>query len=64
MTLIEELFEHPDVHKALDGARPIIKQFIDFMRSEPEAMGHLVSLSGHDFYTYNHSLDVSIYSLD
>jgi putative nucleotidyltransferase with HDIG domain len=26
-------------------------------------MAHLISLSGHDFYTYNHSLDVSIYSL-
>ncbi len=63
MTLVEELFEHPDVNKALDGARPVIKQFVDFMQTEPEAMGHLISLSGHDFYTYNHSLDVAIYSL-
>lgn len=63
MTLMEELFEHPDVNKALDGSRPIIKEFIDFMEAEPEAMGNLISLSGHDFYTYNHSLDVGIYSL-
>ncbi len=63
MTLVEELFEHPDVNKALDGARPVIKQFVEFMKAEPEAMGHLISLSGHDFYTYNHSLDVGIYSL-
>ncbi len=63
MTLVEELFEHPDVNKALDGARPVINEFIDFMQAEPEAMGHLISLSGHDFYTYNHSLDVGIYSL-
>lgn len=63
MTLMEELFEHPDVNKALDGSRPIIKEFIDFMQAEPEAMGNLISLSGHDFYTYNHSLDVGIYSL-
>jgi HD-GYP domain-containing protein (c-di-GMP phosphodiesterase class II) len=63
MTLVEELFEHPDVNKALDGARPIITQFVQFMQAEPEAMGHLISLSGHDFYTYNHSLDVGIYSL-
>jgi putative nucleotidyltransferase with HDIG domain len=63
MTLVEELFEHPDVNKALDSSRPIIKEFVDFMQAEPEAMGHLISLSGHDFYTYNHSLDVGIYSL-
>lgn len=63
MTLVEELFEHPDVNKALDGARPIIQDFVNFMQAEPEAMGHLISLSGHDFYTYNHSLDVGIYSL-
>ena len=63
MTLVEELFENPDVNKALDASRPVIKEFVEFMKAEPEAMSHLISLSGHDFYTYNHSLDVSIYSL-
>jgi len=63
MTLVEELFEQPDVHSALDHSKPLIKDFVEFMRAEPEAMGHLISLSGHDFYTYNHSLDVGIYSL-
>ncbi len=63
MTLVEEIFENPDVHQALNQARPIIQDFVGFMQSEPEAMQHLISLSGHDFYTYNHSLDVSIYSL-
>lgn len=63
MTLVEEIFEHPDVNVALDNSRPIIHQFVEFMDAEPEAMGHLISLSGHDFYTFNHSLDVGIYSL-
>lgn len=63
MSLVEELFENPDVHAALDGARPVISEFVEFMKAEPESMGHLISLSGHDFYTYNHSLDVGIYSL-
>ncbi len=63
LTLVEELFENPDVHQALDSSRPLIRDFIDFMENEPQAMGHLIGLSGHDFYTYNHSLDVSIYSL-
>ncbi len=63
MTLVEELFENPDVNIALNGARPVIQDFVDFMRAEPEAMAHLISLSGHDFYTYNHSLDVGVYGL-
>lgn len=62
-TLVAELFEHPDVHKALDDARGVVSQFVDFMDSVPMGMSHLISLSSHDFYTYNHSLDVGIYSL-
>jgi HD-GYP domain-containing protein (c-di-GMP phosphodiesterase class II) len=63
LALVEELFEHPDVNVALNNSKPIIQDFITFMQNEPEAMGHLIGLSGHDFYTYNHSLDVSIYAL-
>lgn len=62
-SLIEELFEHPDVNVALSQSRGVIEQFVSFMGQEPEAMAQLISLSGHDFYTYNHSLDVSIYAL-
>lgn len=63
MSLVEEIFENPDVNKALDSSRPVIQQFVQFMNAEPEGMSHLISLSGHDFYTFNHSLDVGIYSL-
>lgn len=62
-TLVAELFENPDVHKALDDAKEVVSDFVDFMDANPEGMAHLISLSGHDFYTYNHSLDVGIYSL-
>lgn len=63
VALMEDLFENPDVNTALDESRPIITEFIQFMEKAPEAMGFMISLSGHDFYTYNHSLDVAIYSL-
>ena len=33
------------------------------MDEDPESLAHLIGLSTHDFYTYNHSLDVCIYSL-
>ncbi len=63
MALAEEIFEQPDVSRALDESKEVITQFIDFMEQEPEGMAHLISLSSHDFYTYNHSLDVGVYSL-
>jgi putative nucleotidyltransferase with HDIG domain len=63
MTLAEEIFEKEDVEEALADSRELITNFVDFMEREPEAMAHLVGLSSHDFYTYNHSLDVAIYSL-
>lgn len=63
LSFIEEIFEQPDVYKALDDSRPLIQDFIELIESEPAAMANLISLSTHDFYTYNHSLDVSIYSL-
>jgi len=61
--LVEELFENPDVNVALDQTKDVIKNFVEFIDAEPEAMANLIGLSSHDFYTYNHSLDVSLYSL-
>lgn len=63
MALVEELFESPDINRALDESKEVINDFILFMDQDPDAMAHLIGLSSHDFYTYNHSLDVGIYSL-
>jgi putative nucleotidyltransferase with HDIG domain len=63
MSLVEELFENKDIGKTLEESKQVISSFLDFMENEPEGMSHLIGLSGHDFYTYNHSLDVSIYAL-
>lgn len=63
LTLVEELFESPDIKRALTESKEIIGNFVDLMGEEPTAMAHLIGLSSHDFYTYTHSLDVGIYSL-
>ncbi|MBK9294486.1 MAG: HD domain-containing protein [Oligoflexia bacterium] len=62
-TLVEELFENPKVDEALEESKELISNFISFIDAEPTAVGGLIGLSSHDFYTYNHSLDVCIYSL-
>ncbi len=63
IALLEDLFENPDVGQALMDSKPIVGDLIQFMDIAPESISNLISLSGHDFYTYNHSFDVSIYSL-
>ncbi|MBC7742468.1 MAG: HD domain-containing protein [Bdellovibrionaceae bacterium] len=63
IALLEDLFENPDVGQALMDSKPIVSDLLKFMEIAPESISNLISLSGHDFYTYNHSFDVSIYSL-
>lgn len=63
MSIVEELFESPDVGKALNESKQVITDFVSFIDRDPEGIAHLIGLSSHDFYTYNHSLDVGIYSL-
>ncbi len=63
LALVEEIYENPDVGKALEDSKKIIHEFVKFMEQEPQGMDHLISLSTHDFYTYNHSLDVGVYAL-
>lgn len=62
-SLIEEMFENPDLKTALDNAKAAVDDIIGFMNTEDSAMSELLGLSSHDFYTYNHSLNVCIYSL-
>ncbi|MFK8137131.1 MAG: HD-GYP domain-containing protein [Bdellovibrionales bacterium] len=61
--LVEELFEKPDIEEALKESKEIIQEFVSFVDQEPEGVADLIGLSSHDFYTYNHSLDVSIYAI-
>jgi HD-GYP domain-containing protein (c-di-GMP phosphodiesterase class II) len=63
LAIVQELFESPDIGQALENSKEVINGFMKFMDDEPSAMGELLGLSKHDFYTFNHSIDVSIYSL-
>ncbi len=62
-SLVEELFENPKIDQALEESKAVISNFVSFIDVEPTAVAHLIGLSSHDFYTYNHSLDVCIYAL-
>lgn len=62
-SLAEEIFEQSDLTTSIEDSKHIVQHFLEFMDEDPISISQLVGLSSHDFYTYNHSLDVSIYSL-
>lgn len=63
LSLVEEIYEKKDISNALDESKELIGQFVTLMDNTPESIDHLLELSTHDFYTFNHSLDVAVYSL-
>jgi HD-GYP domain-containing protein (c-di-GMP phosphodiesterase class II) len=63
LSLVEEIYEKKDISNALDESKDLIGQFVTLMDETPESIDHLLELSSHDFYTFNHSLDVAVYSL-
>ena len=63
IALVEEIYEKKDIGEALNDSKEVIGHFVELMNTTPESIDHLIQLSTHDFYTFNHSLDVSVYSL-
>jgi HD-GYP domain-containing protein (c-di-GMP phosphodiesterase class II) len=63
LSLVEEIYEKKDISSALDESKDLIGEFVTMMDTNPESIDHLLELSTHDFYTFNHSLDVSVYSI-
>lgn len=63
MALVEEIYEKENLSEALEDSKDLIHHFVNLMDTVPDSIEHLVQLSSHDFYTFNHSLDVSVYSM-
>lgn len=63
LALVEEIYEKKDISEALNDSKEVVTQLIDMMENNPENIDDLVQLSSHDFYTFNHSLDVGVYSM-
>lgn len=63
LALIEEIYEKKDINEALEDSKQLMGQFVNLMNTAPDSVDHLIQLSSHDFYTFNHSLDVSVYSM-
>lgn len=63
LALVEEIYEKKDISEALSDSKEVVTNLVNLMETNPENIDDLVQLSSHDFYTFNHSLDVGVYSL-
>ncbi len=60
---IEDLFKNDDVSRIAQDSTGLVEDMVEFISSDLNAATTLMKLSTHDYYTYNHSVNVSVYSI-
>lgn len=63
ISMVEEVFNSMDILKNRERINNLTENMVDFLTSNNNVLFNLLSLSSHDFYTYRHSVDVSIYNV-
>jgi len=63
VSMVEEIFDSMDILKDKERIDNLTGNMVDFLTSNNGVLFNLLSLSSHDFYTYRHSVDVSIYNV-
>ncbi len=60
---IHDIFNKDDIKPLVPEARTLIEDMVELVSSDVEAVASLMRLSKHDYYTYNHCVDVAVYSI-
>lgn len=60
---IEDLFSNNDVSTIAQQSTGLVEDMVEFISTDLSAASSLMKLSSHDYYTYNHSVNVSVYSI-
>jgi putative nucleotidyltransferase with HDIG domain len=60
---VDDLFTKPDVSSLLEESRSLVEEMVNFISADLEAAASLMRLSTHDYYTFNHSVNVAVYSI-
>ena len=61
--IADALFSSPITTGSIQRTRGIIKPMLDSILSDNTTIDSLIAVSSYDYYTYTHSVDVSVYSL-
>jgi len=61
--LMEELFDDPRSSELIRRSKKPIHNTVDLILTGEEATKQLISLTAHDYYTYSHSVNVTIFAI-
>lgn len=60
---VNDLFTKEDISPVVTEAEGLVEEMVNFLTADINATSSLMRLSTHDYYTYNHCVDVSVYSI-
>lgn len=60
---VNDLFTKKDISPVITEAEGLVEEMVNFLSTDINATSSLMRLSTHDYYTYNHCVDVSVYSI-
>lgn len=60
---LNDLFTKKDIGPVVSDAQNLVEEMVSFVSSDIAAVSSLMKLSRHDYYTYNHCVDVAVYSI-
>ncbi len=63
VNLVEEIFEVDNLSAEVSRSKKLISTYVGFLLQGKEAQNSVVSMSGHDYYTYKHSVEVCTYAI-
>lgn len=60
---VHDLFTKGNVAHTVSEAKSLVEEMVNFVSTDVDAVASLMRLSVHDYYTYNHCVDVAVYSI-
>jgi len=60
---VNDLFINDNVSETVKGAELLVSEMVEFVSEDVGAVANLMQLSKHDYYTYNHCVDVAVYTI-
>jgi HD-GYP domain-containing protein (c-di-GMP phosphodiesterase class II) len=60
---VQDLFTKENLTDVVNDAHSLVEEMVNFVSTDVEAVATLMRLSVHDYYTYNHCVDVAVYSI-
>lgn len=63
-SIIEDMLQNPDTKQNVDSAKEVSNIFFNQVLSDNRSFASLLKVCSYDYYTYSHSVNVSIYTLE